>query len=99
MDSKVTLVQQDQNTINLVFSKNSTLNANLLINGQIRYIVSTTDRHAQKTKVIDGVTKAELVSIRRRTFLSDKITFANHQGGVEQKLADFLQEHKMDDGQ
>ncbi|KAF9443142.1 hypothetical protein P691DRAFT_713671 [Macrolepiota fuliginosa MF-IS2] len=98
MESKLTLVNPDNVTIRLVFSKNSTLNANLLINGQTRYTISTTDPHAQKTKIIDAITKEEVARIRKRTFLSDKISFARRQGGAEQKVHDVLQDHKMDDG-
>jgi hypothetical protein len=98
MDSKVTLVSSEKQTIQLIFSKNSILNANLLLNGQIRYIISTKDRHTQKTTIIDGITNSELVSLRRRTLLSDKIVFANRQGGAEQKLSDVMKKYKMDDG-
>lgn len=98
MDSRITLINPDCLTTRLVFSKNSTLNANLLDNGRIRYTVSTTDPQAQKTKVTDAITKEELALIRRRTFFSDRIRFSRRQGGAEQKLSDVLQEHKADDG-
>lgn len=98
MDSKTTLFDLDSSVTRLVFSKNSTLNANLLTNGKIRYVVSTTDRHAQHTKVTDAITKTEIASVRKRTFLADKITLAGRQGGAAQKLADVLQQYKADDG-
>ncbi len=82
----------------LVFSKNSTLDANLFVNGEVRYVVSTTDRSAQHTKVTDFITKIEIASVQRRTFLPDKITFARRQGGSAQKLADVLRQQKTDDG-
>jgi hypothetical protein len=92
-----TLVDSNRQAVQLVFSRNSTLNTNILINGQIRYIVSTTDRHAKETKIVDGLTKVELVSIRRRTFFPDKIMFAN-RSSVERKLSDVMKDYKMDDG-
>ncbi|KAF5349549.1 hypothetical protein D9756_008866 [Leucocoprinus leucothites] len=98
MDSKLTLVNPgDPQTIQLVFSKNSTLNTSILVNGQVRYIVSTTDRQAQKTSITDAITKNVWVSVQRRTFLSDKIVFVN-RGGAEQKFSNIMKNHKLDDG-
>lgn len=82
----------------LVFSENNTLNAKLLAGGQVRYIVSTTDRHAQHTKIIDAITRTEVASIRKRTLYADRITLAYRQGGATQKLADVLQQYKMGGG-
>lgn len=98
MESKTAPFDSGISKTRLVFSKNSTLNANLLTNGQIRYIVSTTDRHAQHTKVIDAITKAEIASVQKRTFLADRITLSSRQGGAAQKLADILQQYKTEDG-
>lgn len=81
-----------------VFSKRSTTNAEILVNGRPRYEISTTDSQLQHTRVIDAITKDELVSIRRRTFRSDIITFVNHHGGAEQKVKDAVQKSKTQDG-
>lgn len=98
MNSKLTLVPE-QPTLKLIFSKNSTLNANILVNDTIRYIVSTTDRSLDITKIFDAATKKELVVIKRRTILPDKIIFADRGGGVAKKLSEVMQETVMDDGQ
>lgn len=99
MDYKTPSFDLGSSKTRLVFSKNSTLNANLLTDGQLRYIVSTTDRHAQHTKVIDAISKAEIASVQKRTFLADRITLSSRQGGAAQKLANILQQYKVEDGQ
>ncbi|KAJ3569644.1 hypothetical protein NP233_g4911 [Leucocoprinus birnbaumii] len=97
MDSKITLVDSTAQNFQIVFSKNSTLNTNLVINGQVRYTILTSDRNAQKTKIIDAVTGADFVTVQRRTILSDKVTFACRNEG-EKKLNDIMKNHKLDDG-
>lgn len=81
-----------------VFSKRSTTNAEILVNGRPRYEISTTDSQLQHTRVIDAVTKTELVSIRRRAFRSDKITLVNHHDGAEKQVTDVVQKRKTEDG-
>lgn len=81
-----------------VFSKRRTTNAELLVNGRPRYEILTTGSQLQHTRVIDAITKDELVSIRWRTFRSDIITFVNHHSGAEQKVKDAVQKSKTQDG-
>ncbi|KAF9451092.1 hypothetical protein P691DRAFT_808753 [Macrolepiota fuliginosa MF-IS2] len=94
MESTTTLVNPESHITRLVFSKDSTLNANLLENGQIRYKLSTTGRNAQHTRILDAITGTELALIQRRIFKRDKIVFNAHQGGRR----DVVKEHKLDDG-
>lgn len=96
--SVLTLVNPPKSHKELVITKPSTLNNVLLLNGSPRYIISTVDPSAAKTKISDARTKEVLVKIRRRILRSDDITFTHHGGNAIKIGKEWLKESKMPDG-
>jgi hypothetical protein len=99
LDSQLTLINPEP-PLELVLEKPSTLlNTRLLVNGKPRYKVSTVDRDANVTEVIDLRTDEVIATIHRRSFLSDKVKFPHRFGGKSMKREDWMTEIKLDTGQ
>jgi hypothetical protein len=98
-DSQLTLINPEP-PLELVLEKSSTpLNTRLLVNGKPRYKVSTVDRDANVTDVTDLRTNEVIATIRRRSFLSDKVKFPRRFGGKSLKKDDWMTEVKLNNGQ
>ncbi|PPQ82211.1 hypothetical protein CVT24_012889 [Panaeolus cyanescens] len=96
--SAVTLVNSRPHS-ELVITKPSALNNVLLLNGKPRYIISTTDPAAAKTKITDARTKELLAKVHRRTIFSDEVMFTHHENGKPIKIGkEWFKESKMPDG-
>ncbi|KAH0579164.1 hypothetical protein H2248_003316 [Termitomyces sp. 'cryptogamus'] len=96
MDSTLTLVNPSLSRLD--FSKNSMLNAILKERGRPVYSISTVDNAGSRTDIKDARTKRVLATIKRRSFLSDTVTFTDHYGGERLKLDKWLKPVQLADG-
>ncbi|KAF9557589.1 hypothetical protein CPC08DRAFT_710304 [Agrocybe pediades] len=106
--SEVTLLNPDPPT-ELVFTKNSTLNTTLLLNGRPRYKIETVDAALSKTDIKDlrgrnAENGKVVVKLRKKLLLGDTITFINDEaiipsaGRKAMKQREWLVEGRLEDG-
>jgi len=91
--SEVTLINVDPIT-ELVLAKESVTNTTLLRHNKPCLKVSTNGKDGAITTITDVQTNQLLVTIKRRDFRSDIISFTNLYGGKPVKVKDWIQEKK-----
>jgi hypothetical protein len=92
--SEVTLVNVES-VIELVFTKASVINTTLLYHNKPYLKVSTNDIASAVTTITDVQANQLLVTIKRRDFRSDIITFTNLYDGKSVNIKDWMQERKL----
>lgn len=95
--SEITLVNVEPIT-ELVFTKASVINTALLHNNKPYLKVSTNDIASAVTTITDVQANQLLVTIKRRDFVSDIITFTNLYGGKSVSVKDWMKERKLENG-
>ena len=92
--SEVTLVNVES-IIELIFAKASVINTTLLYHNEPYLKVSTNDIASAVTTITDVQANQLLVTIKRRDFRSDIITFTNLYGGKSVNIKDWMRERKL----
>ena len=99
LDSQFALVNPEP-PLELVLEKLSNpLNTRLLVDGRPRYKVSTVDREKNVTNIVDLRTNEIVATIRRQSFLADRVGFPRRFGGKSVKKDDWMTKVKLKNGQ
>lgn len=82
----------------LSFDKDSVLKATIYQDSSPRFTISTTDPAAAHTKIKDAQNQRLLMSIKRRTFFPDLITFSDRNNGKPLKVKEWLKKKPVANG-
>lgn len=100
MDSQVTLINPawNETTTDLMFDRDSVLNAIVYLRSRPILKISTIDRGVSHTEIKEAQSERLLAVIDRRTLTSDTITFTDRYGGKQLKISDWMKREKLEDG-